>query len=109
MAWHGIWRFRLEGNFFRHRYKALCLNEWQRGAPQAVAFEVVLPLSATREVTLFARHDPAWMNGVVDDQSDQHRHRIENILIRFMVGDTAVETLRVFDQAENNSDLLLHR
>ena len=45
------------------------------------------------------------MDDVEEYESDEHKCRVKDVLIRFVNWDAAAVASRVFDQAENNADL----
>lgn len=52
-----------------------------------------LSLLTTREIACLPRHDFAWVVDVEEDESDKHGERVEAVLIRFLVGDSAIEAV----------------
>lgn len=68
-----------------------------------------LSFLAAREIAFLARHDFAWVVDVEEDESDQHGDRVEAVLVRFVVGDGAIETVRILDQSEDDTNLRIVR
>ena len=52
-----------------------------------------LSFLTAREIACLPRHDFAWVVNVEEDESDQHGERVKAVLIRFMVGDAAIEAV----------------
>ena len=52
-----------------------------------------LSFLTAREIACLPRHDFAWVVDVEEDESDQHGERVEAVLISFLVGDAAIETV----------------
>ena len=52
-----------------------------------------LSFLTAREIACLPRHDFAWVVDVEEDESDQHGERVKTVLIRFMVGDAAIEAV----------------
>ena len=65
----------------------------------------VFPLFPAGEITLFARHDPTRVHNVEESQSDEHRQRVETILVCLVIWNGAVNTFGIFGNAEQNSQL----
>lgn len=53
------------------------------------------PLLAARKVALFARHDAARVDDVGERESDEHEGGVEDVLVRFVNGDTGVVAVGV--------------
>lgn len=68
-------------------------------------FAHALPFPPAGKIALFPRHDSARMDEIKKREGDQHGQRVEAVLICFMIGNVRVETVRVFDQAENDPNL----
>lgn len=68
-----------------------------------------LSFLAAREVAFFARHDSAWVVDVEESERNQHGERVEAVLIRFVVGDCAIEAVGVLDQSEDDTELPMSR
>jgi len=45
------------------------------------------------------------MHDIEKDEGDEHESGVENVLVSFVDGDAAAVPLRVFDQAEDDTDL----
>lgn len=56
-----------------------------------------LPRLAARKVALFARHDAARVDDVEERESDEHEGGVEDVLIRFVDGDTGAVAVGVLD------------
>lgn len=63
-----------------------------------------LPRLAAREVRLLAGHDTAWMNDIEQHEREQHHRGVKNVLVSLVLGDSGLDTVAVFDQAENDTD-----
>lgn len=67
----------------------------------------VFPLLSARKIALFTGHDLSWMDNIEQNQSDEHRERVQAVLVRLVARNRAFETLGVFGNAEQNSQLNL--
>ena len=63
----------------------------------------LLSLSARKYFALLSRHDSTGMDDAEQYESQEHRQRVQAILICFVVGDGAVETIGVLAKAKDNS------
>lgn len=63
------------------------------------------PLLTTRKVAFFSTHDAAWMEDIEYNQGKQHRDRIQAVLIRLVIGNIALEPLRIFTETKDDSHL----
>lgn len=80
---------------------------WQQyniSVGRAIPIEI-LSFLPTGEVSIFTRHDPSGVDQIEENERNQHRERVEAVLISFVVGNAAVYTARIFDQSENNTNL----
>lgn len=80
---------------------------WQQynlSIDRAIPIEI-LSFLPTGEVSIFTRHDPSGVDQIEEDERNQHRERVEAVLISFVVGNAAVYPARIFDESENNTNL----
>lgn len=68
-----------------------------------------LSFLAAREIAFLPRHDFTWVVDVEEDESNQHGERVEAVLIRFVIGDRAVDAVRILDQSEDDTNLRILR
>lgn len=68
-------------------------------------FPQELPFLPARKVSLFPRHDSARVYHVEEGERNQHGQRVEAVLISLLVGNAGVQTVRVFDEPENDPNL----
>lgn len=62
------------------------------------------PLFPAGKVGLFARHYAARMEDEVEYQGYKHGRRVEDIHVDFVVGNRRMETRRVLDETEYDTD-----
>ena len=61
-------------------------------------------LAARREIALGAGHEAAGVEGVEEEEGEQHGEGVERVLIGLVQGDGRLEALRVLDEAEDDAD-----
>lgn len=66
---------------------------------------VLFPLLSRRHISLPPSHDSAWVDDVQTHERQQHRQRIEAVLIDLVLRQPAGEAGGILDQAENDSYL----
>lgn len=70
-----------------------------RLAPDMVLAHL-LSLLPARKITFLARHHATGMDDIEKDERDEHWQRVEDILILFVIGNAAGDSLGVLDEAE---------
>ena len=73
--------------------------------PSHIRFPNGLPLLPAGKIALFPGHDLPRVDDIEEHESDEHKCRVEDVLVRFVNWDAAAVASRVLDQAENNADL----
>ena len=101
---------RLQSSLFARTVRTRRLIPRQRGSNlSSSSLNVVLTsgfaLLAAREVALFAGHDSAGVDDIQEDEGEEHHSGVEDVLVGFVYGDCGVKALRVFDEAEYDTDL----
>lgn len=86
-----------------HGHIAAHIARARQQAILALMAAPILALAAGREIALGAGHDAARVDGVEEQEREQHGQGVERVLVDFLAGDGALEALRVFDQAEDDA------
>ena len=71
-----------------------------------IRFPNGLPLLPAGKVALFAGHDLPGVDDVEEHESDEHKCRVEDVLVCFVNWNAAGVASRVFNHAEDNADLM---
>lgn len=65
----------------------------------------VLSFPPARKLALFTGHDLSWMYNIEQDQSYEHRQRVQTVLVCLMVGNGACKTIGVLSNTEQDAEL----
>lgn len=68
---------------------------------EAISF----PLLSTRKVAFFPSHNTTWVVDIEYNKGKQHRDGIEAVLICLVIGNVALEALRIFTKTKDDSHL----
>ena len=71
-----------------------------------IRFPNGLPLLPAGKVALIPGHNFPGVDDVEEHESDEHKCRVEDVLVCFVDWDAATVASRVFDHAEDNADLM---